>query len=236
MLLEPLGPGRQVEMQSGIVSGIYRNPRHELDFADMFVAHLQALRRYSNWMAIGDRNLTPDEGDIHCLFPMDHVIHFPRETNGFPKSTRWKGSCCIDWCASAPSFCPESIQLDDTYWSDHIMLKLTIQLQRYDMPAVVDTLDCSRPRDMPLDEWAAACTKLWDNDKSTHLVPRRFDEIQQCWDNFNKKLEKVRQQKQKWPNPTERFMPHFRFHKKASLSANYSSGHFSGEEVSKIIG
>jgi len=74
-------------MQSGIVSGIYRNPRHELDFADMFAAHLQAFARYTNWMAIGDWNLTPDDDDVHCLFPLDHVMHFPREANGLPKST-----------------------------------------------------------------------------------------------------------------------------------------------------
>ena len=185
----PWGQVVSVEMQSGIVSGIYRNPRQELNFADMFVAHQQALGRYANWMAVGDWNLTPDEGNIQGLFPMDHVIHYPREANGLPKSTRWKGSRCIDWCASAPSFCPESFQLDDTCWSDHILLKLTIQAQRYDMPAVVDTLDCSRPGDMTPDEWATACAKLWDQDKSTQLIPRRPDEIQQCWDNFNKKLE-----------------------------------------------
>ena len=187
----PWGQVVTVEMQSGIVSGIYRNPRHELDFADMFVAHLQALGRYTNWMAVGDWNLTPDEDDVHCLFPMNHVMHFPREANGLPKSTRWKGSRCIGWCASAPSFCPESIQLEDTYWSDHIMLELTVRAQRYDMPAVVETLDCSRPGDMPLDDWDTACAKLWEKDRSTQLVPRRADEIQLCWDNFNKKLEKV---------------------------------------------
>ena len=157
----------------------------------MFVAHLKALARNTNWMAIGDWNLTPDEDDVHCLFPLDHVMHFPREANGFPKSTTWKGSRCIDWCASAPSFCPESIQLDETYWSDHIMLELTVRAQRYDMPALVETLDCSRPGDMPLDDWDTVCAKLWEKDRSTQLVPRRADEIQQCWNNFNKKLKKV---------------------------------------------
>ena len=187
----PWGQVVTVKMQSGIVSGIYGNPRHELDFGDMFVAHLQALARCTNWMAIGDWNLTPDEDDVHCLFPLDHVMHFPREANGLPKSTRWKGPRCIDWCASAPSFCPESIQLDETYWSDHIMLELTVRAQRYDMPALVETLDCSRPGDMPLDDWDTVCTKPWEKDRSTQLVPRRADEIQECWNNFNKKLEKV---------------------------------------------
>ena len=235
----PWGQVISVEMQSGIVSGIYRNPRHDLNFADMFVAHLQALGRYTNWMAIGDWNLTPDEGDIHCLFPMDHVIHFPRGTNGLSKSTRWKGSRCIDWCASAPSFCPESIQLDDTCWSDHIMLTLTIQPQRYDLPAVVDTLDCSRPGDMPLDDWATACAKLWEKDKSTQLVPRRPDEIQQCWDNFNKKLEKLLitvgnksnsgQIRPKGSCPKSTKKPH-------RHSELYSRGHVSGEKASEIVG
>ena len=82
---------------------------------------------------------------ILSLFPMDDANVFPRQENRIPKSTRRKGSRCIDWCASAPSFCPERLQLDDTCWSDHIMLILTIRAQRSDPPAVVDTLDCSRP-------------------------------------------------------------------------------------------
>ncbi len=119
------------------------------------------------------------------------------------------------------------------------MLTLTIQPQRYDLPAVVDTLDCSRPGDMPLDDWATACAKLWEKDKSTQLVPRRPDEIQQCWDNFNKKLEKVLitvgnksnsgqiRPKGSCPKSTKKPRRH---------SELYSRGHVSGEKASEIVG
>lgn len=71
------------------------------------------------------------------------------------------------------------------------MLELTVRAQCFDMPALVETLDFSRPGDMPLDDWDTVCAKLWEKDRSTQLVPRRADEIQQCWNNFNKKLKKV---------------------------------------------
>lgn len=120
------------------------------------------------------------------------------------------------------------------------MLELTVRAQRYEKPALVETLDCSRSGDMPLDDWDTVCAKLWEKDRSTQLVPRRADEIQQCWNNFNKKLKKVlitagNKSKSGQIRPKGSCLE-FKSTKKASPPAQYSSRRISGEKLSKIVG
>ena len=138
-------------------------------------------------LVTGDWYLTPEEAQD--LLACEFSIHYPSDGQGSPQATRWQGHRCVDWCACALGSGLRHIWLDGSWRSDHLLLKMTNCAKPVDLPDVVGAQDCSPPEHEQLEAWADRIARTRKHECVLNVVPRC--QTDQCWRNFNCKLESV---------------------------------------------
>ena len=151
---------------------------------------------HAPWLLLGDHNCLPEENEL-CRFLIEDgaslmAVH---DEQGVLVPTRFKGRRCIDYGITCV---PSAIHLlghSDLVIADHKMLSFEVHMSQGPIPKQTACLrmpftwEC--PEHCTRDVWHATVAEMWDEESSLPALEQTQVSVDQAWDLWCSKLERV---------------------------------------------